>query len=575
MKYKKMLLAFLVVLTILTIGLASVSAASSDNTDIAIASDSASGDEIVADTIDENPIQESNVETEGISEAIPQEEDQTIEPNLQESDVSVEDDENLQQENQEDTLTFTDDDLKVDFPKNGLIGHGDDRDSIVLNISIPKDSSGKISIYENGTLIGSFDSTIKSIFDNRVYIYRVESATEYKYETFIYPSKAGNNNYTVKYAVDSENFEKSAIIPVSYVLGWFDQSYYGNTALEIVLPYGATGSFNVLIDGKKYATYVKNEDTYKTYFVKLSPLLSIGKHKVQVTYLGDKIYPKKTVEQTLTVVGKIKIPTSRFTNNEVISLRLPAKAKGSLVVKVYNYKGKVVKTFTKKLVKGKASVSFSKEKFYGSYSYIEAKYTGKDYKVSPEIMDEVTINPPIVLTKKMLKGEKKYLSINLPGKKGVLKLYYEILQKDGYKTKVLSKKLVKGKAKIAIPKLAVGTHDLKVKFIQTLKSGKKVSYVYYRQLTVVKPLKITSAKKLYYGTAKVKIQAYKSGGKALAGKYIKIKINKKFVKKVKTNSKGVATFKIPKKYKPKTYKITAIYKKYSTYKKIRIYKAIA
>ena len=121
----------------------------------------------------------------------------------------------------------------------------------------------------------------------------------------------------------------------------------------------------------------------------------------------------------------------------------------------------------------------------------------------------------------------------------------------------------------------MGTHDLKVKFIQTLKSGKKVSYVYYRQLTVVKPLKITSAKKLYYGTAKVKIQAYKSGGKALAGKYIKIKINKKFVKKVKTNSKGVATFKIPKKYKPKTYKITAIYKKYSTYKKIRIYKAIA
>ena len=44
MKYKKMLLAFIVVLTILTIGLASVSAASSDNTDISIASDSASGE---------------------------------------------------------------------------------------------------------------------------------------------------------------------------------------------------------------------------------------------------------------------------------------------------------------------------------------------------------------------------------------------------------------------------------------------------------------------------------------------------------------------------------------------------
>ena len=191
-------------------------------------------------------------------------------------------------------------------------------------------------------------------------------------------------------------------------------------------------------------------------------------------------------------------------------------------------------------------------------------------------MDEVSINPPIVLTKKMLKGEKKYLSINLPGKKGVLKLYYEVRLKDGtVKTKVISKKLVKGKAKIVIPKLAAGSHDLKVKFIQTLKSGKKVSYVYYRQLEVVKPLKISSAKKLYYGTAKVKIQAYKSGGKVLANKYIKVKINNKYVKKVKTNSKGVATFKIPKKYKPNTYKITAIYNKYTVSKKIRIYKATA
>lgn len=556
---KKTFLAFLFFLTILAIG--AVSASADNGTDIALTSDDTSDVEIGADNTQNNATQEDDVTTEDEPSTPP---------------ATSENDGDNQQEN-DDQISFNPDDLNVDFPKTGLIGHGDDRDCILINMSLPKDSNGNMSIYEENNLLTSFELNQSHYARYNVFVLYSSKDTVDSYVAYIYPSKAGDVKYTIKYDVGTESFEKSANVNISYVLGCFNQSYYGNTALRIMLPWSATGSFNVLIDGKKYSTYTKNVDGEKSYYVKLSPLLSIGKHKVTITYMGDEKYPKSTVEETVNVYGKIKMPsTNRLTNNEVISLKLPKKAKGSLVVKVYNYKGKVVKTFTKKLVDGKASISFSKEKFFGTYSEIVARYTGSDYKVSEEMMDEVSINPPIVLTKEMLKGEKKYLSINLPGKKGVLKLYYEVKLKDGtVKTKVISKKLVKGKAKIVIPKLAVGIHDLKVKFIQTLKSGKKVSYVYYRQLEVVKPLKISSAKKLHYGTAKVKIQAYKSGGKVLANKYIKVKINNKYVKKVKTNSKGVASFKIPKKYKPNTYKITAIYNKYTVSKKIRIYKATA
>ena len=514
--------------------------------------------------------------TADYDEHAPVEEDETVTDNSTDTQI-LEVDENCVGNDQ---LQSNCDDFKVEFPETGIVGHGDDRDSILIEISLPKNSSGNISFYEDNNLTGSFELKQKScgIYTSdgttKVFILYAAGNESDIYNAEIFQPKAGCINHTVRYDNAFETYEKSANINVTYVLGFFDESFYGDGTFEVMLPWGATGDFNVLIDGKKYSTYTKNVEGCKRYYVKLSPILSIGKHNVSLTYLGDERYPESTVEGILNVYGKIRIPTSKFTNNEVISIKLPANAKGNLVVKAYNAKNKLVKKFSQKLVKGKASVSFSKDKFYGSYSKIVATYTGSDYKVSGESMNKVTVNPPITLAKKMIKGEKKVLSINLPGKKGVLKLYYKTTNKDGtYKSHVLSKKLVKGKAKITLPALPAGTHELKVKFIQTLKSGKKVTYVYNRQLQVLKPLKIISDKKLYYGTAKIKVQAYKSGGKVLAGKYIKIKINNKLVKKVKTDKNGIATFKMPAKYKPNSYKIAAAYGKYSTSKSIKIYKA--
>ena len=289
-----------------------------------------------------------------------------------------------------------------------------------------------------------------------------------------------------------------------------------------------------------------------------------------ISYLGDDNYPPRTVERQFEVVGGIYVPYS-YNDGEKIILKLPSNAKGNLVVKVYNSNNKLLKTFTKKVVKGNAYVSFAEKNVYGKNYKIYAKYTGKDYDVKEVIMEDVDINPHISMPKKMLKGEKKYISIKLPGKKGVLKLYMFVKQKNGkYILKVYSKKLVKGKAKISLSKFNPADEINYIKFIETLKSGKKVTYYYLsKQIKIVKPLQIISSK-IQYGKDKVKIQAYKAGGKPLAKKIITIKINKKVIKKVKTNKKGIVEFKLPKKYKPNTYKLTAQYKKNIVSKKIKV-----
>ena len=71
------------------------------------------------------------------------------------------------------------------------------------------------------------------------------------------------------------------------------------------------------------------------------------------------------------------------------------------------------------------------------------------------------------------------------------------------------------------------------------------------------------------GNDLVEIHAYKTGAKDLKGKYISVKINNKFFKKVKTDKYGIAKLSMPLKYKSKTVKLTAQYKKNIVSEKIK------
>jgi len=538
MKFKKIIFVSIFLLAVLTIGV--VSAIDDNSTDIELESISENSD------IEEIPLDASEL-LESCNEDTLETDSNNIQPIKESSDG-----------------------FDVEFPKSKeLYGNGED-DFVTLKITISKNAKGIISIYQdtdfccNINLSGSNDDLEEYSI--------VNSGDKVIYNMNMFLIKAQPVNFTVKYDDGVNVVEKSSIVDITYILDCSSFFNYGETELRILAPHYGKGRMVVDIDGKKYEAYTKTivaDHSFTGYFIKVNTL-SIGKHTMIISYLGDDNYPPRTVERQFEVVGGIYVPYS-YNDGEKIILKLPSNAKGNLVVKVYNSNNKLLKTFTKKVVKGNAYVSFAEKNVYGKNYKIYAKYTGKDYDVKEVIMEDVDINPHISMPKKMLKGEKKYISIKLPGKKGVLKLYMFVKQKNGkYKLKVYSKKLVKGKAKISLSKFNPADEINYIKFIETLKSGKKVTYYYLsKQIKIVKPLQIISSK-IQYGKDKVKIQAYKAGGKPLAKKIITIKINKKVIKKVKTNKKGIVEFKLPKKYKPNTYKLTAQYKKNIVSKKIKV-----
>lgn len=509
------------------------------------------------------------------------------------------DDELKKLDNNENQIkSISSDSLNVGVPKKVEIWSYSD--VIYMNFSLPKNTKGKISIYKDDNHIKTFnlneEELKKSNFFDNCTIYKEDNNKKdlYQVRYRLTNTDIGIKTFTFKYENGLDFIEKSGTVNITYILKpSTNKIYYNEKVLLIIAPPDLKGTVSVEIDGRKYKTYSKTYkrryyinykancisnkcimpyNNIKNQYVKLSPKLSIGKHKIKITYSGDGIYPSRSVEYTITVRAKIEAESFYLGDSRKISLELPKNAKGKLVLKFYDSKHKLVKTFTQKLKNGKAKIVIPK-KFYGRFSKVVAKYNGKDYKVKSEVMKGVTINPPINIPKTMLEGEKKFISINLPHKKGVLKLYIYKYKKNGdFKLKEYSRKLFKGKAKISLSRFNDETEMSHVEFVETLKSGKKVTYSDYSICMIYKPLSI-SYLNLHYGKAQITIQAYKKGGKILKNKYITIKINDKFVKKVKTNKYGVANFKIPKKYKPKTYKLTAKYKKNSITEKIKIKKS--
>lgn len=477
----------------------------------------------------------------------------------------------------------------VKFPKTAYFYKSDQDeypDSFNIVISISKNASGILAIYNNNELCKKIklDSNVplKSKGDDIPYEYDYIVTSEgdlYKIKASIY-SNVGKNNVVVKFNDGKKTVEKSAVVNGKFYVDCNKDMVYGTKTIYIMstcIYHDFDAKLSAQIDGKKY-TVKKNGELY---YIKLSSILPIGKHTMKVTYLGPK-YPSHSVQDQFDVLGvidNIAYGNSygfKSYDGDKISLALPKNAKGNLVVQFYNSENKVVKTFSKKLVNGKASISVVNSKSYGDYSKVVGKYTGKDYKVKTVVGKSVSIYPPFKMPNKIVKGEKKYISLSLPsGKEGILKI--TVRPKDENKGTYsngdalkVSEKLVNGTAKISLSEFNVGDVH-KVSFVETVNGKKVAEYEYNVRVDILNPLKIVSSK-LHYGKANVKIKAYKAVGKPLVNKVITVKVNNKAVKKVKTNKNGVAVFKMPKKYKPNTYKITAQYNKDSISKKIKIIK---
>jgi hypothetical protein len=122
-------------------------------------------------------------------------------------------------------------------------------------------------------------------------------------------------------------------------------------------------------------------------------------------------------------------------------------------------------------------------------------------------------------------------------------------------------------AEIDLSKLPVGDWDLDVKYAGA--DGYKD--VYYVGVYVEKaPVKIRAISTNVAYNDEYKVIVIGQNGKGLKNAKVTFKINGKKVKTIKTNSIGIAKFKIPAKYGPKKYTITAIYKKTKLSKKVSV-----
>lgn len=358
---------------------------------------------------------------------------------------------------------------------------------------------------------------------------------------------------------------------------------YEDRYLNIYTSYNAHGKMTVGIDGKPCHVYWDNPDSYaskpaKTFYQITVPKLDVGTHTVHIAFEGDSRYAPRTLDCQLSVYpkfhvydGSYAVKGGSYHNSPTgVGLKVPTYEEGKVVVKFYNTKNKLVKTVSKKIVEGKAYVSFYANKVAaGKYKKVVVKYSGKNFKVKTLTLKKVIILPKIKLPHLMLQGGKKYISVKkAPCKRGVMKIFMGIKLKNGkYKAKAYSKRFTNGKVRFSLSKVRAGVLNSLV-FVEKLKNGKKVTYRYNPALEVLKSVMVRSID--YFGKIGVDINTYKSGGKPLANKYVSIKVNGKFVKKVKTDRNGHALFLMSSNFGPGSYKVTATYKKCSDTERVKI-----
>ena len=411
---------------------------------------------------------------------------------------------------------------------------------------------GSVSLYFDSNLNG----TIKFIYngeDKGTYnLVDYQQKGELYFDLWL--TKIGENNCTFIFENETDSLEKSVFFDLDYRIWAFETVGWGQKELTVIIPDDAKGNLTVLIDGVEYELLsgIMEADHYITYYYINPSDLDLGSHNLTLNYSGDSKYPAREFNSTLNVVAYLDVPSLYQSPQDKIVLKLPKDAKGSLIVKIYDNGSNLVKTVTKAVSNGEASISFTK--FYGIYAKLVAQYNGTDYPSETVEMTNIYIYPPISTPNNYYQGETKTVSMDLAGKNGTLKFY--IGNSTYSEGKAYTAKLVNGKASIKLDNYSAGKYYINIQFTETT-DGKTQKYYWYRQFTIYKPVKFTpSTSAIYYGDGKYKVKLTNSSGKSIAGQYVSFKINGKTIAKVKTNKTGWAVFKIPTKYVPKTYKFT-------------------
>ncbi len=430
------------------------------------------------------------------------------------------------------TFNFTVVNVMISIPSMVNISHDD-----CISVRTHENANGNVKVYIDDKLISD------SVTEHGEFIMSLEGYLSYR-------------NREVKVVFSNKDFTRIKTSPVVMTYD-FDVylpnfSYGEENVIDIMLPDSLnnnllTVSINGTVYSFKRAKNIVNNDIE----VDVSRL-SAGNYTLTVDYKGDDKFYSLKKSYNFTIGYYIHAPYDvEYKDSSKVYLKLPFDADGDLIVYIdgaYFNSAKITKGYGEVKINSLAP---------GDHE-LRAEYSGNDYDVD-ELISTVYAIPKISLTYRFTAGEDKYITVEVPpSSKGYV--VFNIDDKD-YKINVKN-----GIAKFSLKNLKVGVHDVYVSYYG--ENGEE-DELNWRVVTVYKPkVKFLTAQSSFKGV-NVKIKLLTKNGKALAGKSVTVKFKGKTYK-LKTNSKGILTFKKSLKLKNRKYTLTITYLGYKLTKKLKV-----
>ena len=428
------------------------------------------------------------------------------------------------------TFNFTVTNVVISIPEVINIGHDD-----CISVKTQENINGNVKVYLDDKLI------VNSNTDNGEFIMSLEGYLKY-------------TNREIKVIYTSKDFSRTKIqsVNMSYDLEvWTDHFTYGNqNILEIYLP--DTLNNNLLKTTINGQTYQFKRSTTVNNIVEIDiSNLRAGTYTLFMSYSGDVKYYALNKTCNFTIDYSISITYYfHFESDSKVYLKLPGDAQGDLVVYA---DGKHFKSV--KLRGGYAEINIASLNL--GYHDILAQYSGSDYAVKNQ-SEKVYIAAKITYQWEFTAGDNQYITVKVPSQsKGYV--IFEIDEKQ-YRINVKD-----GIAKLSLKNLKVGDYEVNIEY-----HGEDgfTDLDNWAELSVIAPkIKFISFKANFKGI-NVKMKLLTQNGKALANKVVTVKFNGKTYK-IKTNKKGIMTFKKSMKLKNKKYSLKIEYMGFKLTKKIK------
>lgn len=338
--------------------------------------------------------------------------------------------------------------------------------------------------------------------------------------------------------------------------------YVGDDAEIIVKIQNSDGVLTLKVNNISYY-----EELYDGLLVKTIPNLPIGKYVVEVSFFGDDNYNPLVKNTTFNVYynldEEVIVPSLNDSSDGSVTIKVPVDAEGEVTLTING------KKYNFAVVNGKIDINIP-DLPNGNYDY-DIAYSG-DSKYSPFLRTgNLVINnilPTTIIASAVITvyNGNKFLVITLKDSEGnAIKGAKLSINLNGIKNINTDSN---GQVKLTTNGLSPKTYTVKVTFNgdnNYYKSTKEV------KVTVKKATpKLTAKAKTFKKSVKTKkysITLKTNQNKVMKNTKVTIKVNKKTYT-AKTNSKGVATFKITKLTKKGTFKAVITYKGNTYYNKV-------